>query len=81
MQCPNILPTFLQQWDQEVDTHIDILSDLFRSMFNSGNSGSHTEDFLKLESNSSFDFVDFVSDFFRIGDLNWELTHLDQDVS
>ena len=41
VQSLDILPALLQQRNQEVDTHVDILSDLFRRVFNSGDGSSH----------------------------------------
>lgn len=48
----DVLPSFLQKGDQEVDSDGDILSDIIFGEIESSDSGTHAENLLELESDS-----------------------------
>ena len=52
VESSDILPSFLEQRDQEVDTHVNVLSELFFGEGEGSNSCSHAKNLLKLESDS-----------------------------
>lgn len=75
------MPSLLQERDQKVDRHIDVLSELFFSHISSADSGTHTEDLLQLELDGGSKFLDLISNLFVFTDGNGELTDLVQDVT
>jgi hypothetical protein len=81
MESSDILPAFLEEGNQEVDRHVDVLSQLFFSHFNSSDGGTHAENLLQLEFDGSFDFLNFILDFFVFTDRNGEFANFIQCVS
>jgi hypothetical protein len=77
----DVLPSLLQQGDQEVDRHVDVLSEFF--FVHSGNTdgGTHTEDLLQLESNGGLDFLNLIFDLFVFTDGNGEFADLVKGVT
>ena len=58
MDSPEILPSLLQEGDQEVETHDNVLSDFFLSHLLISDGNSHTCDLLKLELNGGSQIID-----------------------
>ena len=81
MKSPDILPSFLEKGDQEVDAHINVLSELLFSEGEGSDGSTHAEDFLQLESDGRFQFLNFISNVFGFGDRDWELVDLVEDVT
>ena len=81
MEGSDVLPALLQKRNQEVDGHVDVLSEFFFREVNSTNGSTHTEDLLKLESDSGLDFLDLIFDLFVFTDGDGELTNLVQGVT
>ena len=81
MQGAHILPSFLHEGDQEVDGHGQVLSDSFFALVDGSDSGTHAVDFLGLELDGLFEFVNFGADLFSFRQIDRESTHLDEDVA
>ena len=77
----NVLPSLLCQGDQEVNTHSDVLSELFFSLFHISDSSSQARGFLGLEFNGVLDFSDFVDELFSFSHGDGELSELDEDIT
>ena len=83
----DILPSFLQQGNQEVNRHIQVSSDFIFAHANSSNSGTQTEHFFQLESNinkiphSLSNFLNFSGGLFTFSHHDGELTDLNQDIT
>lgn len=54
----NVLPSFLQQTDQEVDACVQVLSDLVFVQLISSDGGGQAQHLLQLESHSTLNFLD-----------------------
>lgn len=81
MQTLHILPALLQQTDQEINGHIQILSNLFGFHFNGSNSCSQAQDLLELELNNLLNFGDLALNLFGFSQSEREFTDLNQDIS
>ena len=57
------------------------MSELLFSESKSSDRGTHAEDFLQLESDSGFQFLDLFSNVFRFTDRDWELVDLVEYVT
>ena len=51
METLDVLPSFFQEGDQKVDSHIQVSSNFIFGHVDGGNGSSQTKDFLQLESN------------------------------
>jgi len=81
MQSLNILPSLLQQGHQEIDGHVDVLSEFFFSHGGDTDGGTHTEDLLQLESDGGFNFLELFFDLFVFTDSDGELADLVEGVT
>ena len=81
MESSNILPSFFHEGNKEVDGHSDVLSELFLAEVNGTDRSTHAVDFLGLELDGLFKFVDFVDDLLTFNQVDGEPVHLDQDVA
>ena len=81
MEGLNILPAFLQQGDQEVDGHVDVLSEFFFSHGSNTDGGTHTEDLLQLESDGGLDFLELFFNLFVFTDGDGEFADLVEGVT
>ena len=81
MQGLNVLPALLQQGHQEVDGHVDVLSEFFFVHGGDTDGGTHTEDLLQLESDGGLDFLNLFFDLFVFTDGDGELADLVEGVT
>jgi len=81
VKSSNVLPSLLEEGNQEVDTHVDVLSELFITEVDGTNGGSEAENLLKLESDSGSKFLDLFSDVFGFSQRDWEFIDLIENVS
>ena len=81
VKSPDILPSLFQERDQEIDAHVNVLSELFFSKGESSNGSTHAKDLLQLESDGGFQFFNLLSNVFRFSDRDWELVDLVEDVT
>ena len=81
MEILDVLPSFFEKGDQEVDGHVEILSDLLFIEIFSSDGRAHAEDFLKLKPDCALNFINFVLHVFSFAHHNWELVNLIQRVT
>ena len=81
MKSSDVLPSLLCQGDQEVNTHGDVLSQLFFGLFYISDSSSQARGFLGLELDGVLDFGDFVEELFSFSHGDGELSELDEDIA
>lgn len=77
-QGTNVLPLLLQQRDQEVNSHQDLVDQDILSHLNVTDGNSQTQDLLQLELDSRSDIVDLTSEIIVVGNWSRELTSLRQ---
>jgi len=77
----DVLPALLQQGDQEVDRHVDVLSEFFFGHGSNTDSSTHTEDLLQLESDGRLDFLKLFFNLFVFTDSDGELADLVEGVT
>jgi len=75
------VPSLLEEGDQEVDAHVDVLSDLFLVELVVTDGGAEAEHLLQLELNGSLDLLDLISDQFVLLEHHGELADLVQGVT
>ncbi len=91
MQRLDVLPSFFQKRNEEIDTHVQISSNIIFTHIDSGDSGSETKYFFELEPKNKkdrlgspdglLDLLDFGGGVFAFGHHEGELADLDQDVA
>ena len=77
-QRTNVLPVLLQQGDQEVNSHHDLVDQDVLLHLNVTNSNGQTQDLLQLELDGGLDLVDLTVQVIVVGNWGWELTSLGQ---
>jgi hypothetical protein len=77
----NVLPSLLQQGDQEVDSHLDVDFKLVLSEVHVTNSDTEAKDLLQLELDGALEFVDLLLHVISVGQEGWEFTSLVQTRS
>jgi hypothetical protein len=70
----NILPLLLQQTNQEIDGHVDVLDQLVVVHLHVTNGNGQTKNFLHLEFNGSFHLLDFSDHIVSLSQNTWKLT-------
>ena len=58
----DILPALLKEGNEEVDAHVNVLSQVFGVHFNISDWGGHVQDFLKLEPDGVSNFLNLLID-------------------
>ena len=81
METFHILPALLQQTHQEINRHIQILSNLFGFHIDCSDGGSQAQHLLQLELNDLLDFGDLDLSLFGLTQCEGEFTDLDENVS
>ena len=76
-----VVPSFLEEGYQEVDTHKDVLSEFFLTHGFVTDGNVHASGLLKLELNAGSCVVDLGSQVFVVGDDLWEHTDSVEDWS
>merc|ERR1719197_1771036 len=74
----DILPIFLEERDQEVDSQVHVLDQLIFSHTNITDGDVETKDLLHLELDSGLDIIDFTKHIVLVGQHSWEFTSLVQ---
>jgi len=74
MQTPNILPLLLQQTNQEINAHINILDQLIVVHINVANGNRQTKHFLHLELDGGFHLFDLTNHIVSLRQNTWKLT-------
>ena len=69
-----ILPVLLQQWNEEINTHLNILEDLLLFHSNVAHCNSHAKHLFQLELNHSLCLINFRIDGFLMCDKSWKLS-------
>mmetsp|Transcript_74119 Transcript_74119/g.103035 ORF Transcript_74119/g.103035 Transcript_74119/m.103035 type:complete len:236 (+) Transcript_74119:341-1048(+) len=77
----NILPSLLQEGNQEVDRHVDVLSELLLRKSESSDGGTHAKDLLQLELDGGLQFLNLLSGGFVLSQSSGEFTDLRQSVT
>lgn len=77
-QRADVLPVLLQQGDQEVNRHQDLVDQSVFVHFDVTDSDSQTQDLLQLELDGRSDISDLTVQVIVVGDWGWELTGLGQ---
>ena len=77
-QGTDVLPVLLQQGDQEVSSHHDLVNQDVFVHFDVTDGNSQTQDLLQLESDGGLDVLDLTVQVIVVGDWGWELTGLGQ---
>jgi hypothetical protein len=73
-QAAHVLPAFLQERHQVVDSQHDVGDQLVLSHANIADSDTHTQDLLQLELDCRLDFVDLGAQVLVVGDRGGEFT-------
>lgn len=81
MDSLEVLPALLEERNQEVKRHVDVLSDLIFSEVISGNGGSQADDLLELELNGRLEFLNLGKDGLTLSDGKGELADLVEDIT
>lgn len=81
MEGADVLPSFLHEGDEEVDSHGEVLPDVFLGEFDAADGSTHAVGLLALELDSLLQFVDLGSNFFSFGKVDGETAHLDEHVT
>ena len=74
VERPDVLPLFLQQGNQEIDGHVDVLDQLIVVHLDITYGNSQTKDFLHLEFDGSFHLFDFANHIVSLSQDTWKLT-------
>jgi len=67
-----VLPVFLEEGYEEVDTQHDVTQNLIIVHLDVPNSNAEAEDLLELEFDGGADFGEFVAEVFGVSDWGWE---------
>lgn len=78
VQRANVLPVLLQQGNQEVGSHHDLVDNNVLLHLNVTNSNGKTKNLLQLELDGGLDVVDLGVKVVVVGNRSWELTGLGQ---
>jgi hypothetical protein len=74
-----VLPSLLEEGDEEVERHVDVLSDLLVFEVGGGNGGGQADNLLELELDGGLEFLDLGLDGLTFGDGDGELSDLVED--
>ena len=81
MERLDIMPALLKEGNEEVDAHVNVLSQVFGVHFNISDCGGHVQDFLKLEPDGVSNFLNLLIDAFALTNAQRELSDFDQHVT
>jgi len=74
-----VLPSLLEEGDEEVERHVDVLSDLLVFEVGGGDGGGQADNLLELELDGGLEFLDLGLDGLTFGDGDGELADLVED--
>ena len=81
MESSDVLPSLLEEGYQEVDTHVNVLSELFDIHISGADRGSEAEYLLQLESDGGSQFLDLLFNVLRLTDGDRELVDLVEHIT
>merc|ERR1711930_26396 len=81
VEGPDVLPLFLQQRNQEIDGHVDVLDQLIVVHVDITDGNGQAQNFFHLEFDGLFHFFDFGNHIVSLGQNGWKLTGLVQTWS